>query len=72
MANAYAFTLHEALTTKPCIGCERIAPSLHFMVKTGEGLGQRWDPIDVCHECAGKLTAEDVHHLATASEPEAA
>jgi hypothetical protein len=58
-----------------CIGCDQpIRPSfLSFKVMWDHGDSiTEWEEVDVCGECAGKLTAEDLHRLVSADEEQAA
>lgn len=56
-----------------CIGCDQPIrpPFLSFQVMQAAGDGTsiaEWEEIDVCAECAGKLTAKDLHGLVSANE----
>jgi hypothetical protein len=58
-----------------CIGCDLPIrpPYLSFEVhwNTGDGI-LNWEEIDVCRDCAVKLTADDLHGLVNADEEDAA
>lgn len=56
-----------------CIGCDKPIrpPHLSFIVSQATGDGGtiwNWEEVDVCGECAGKLTADDLHRLVSAEE----
>lgn len=60
-----------------CIGCDQPIrpPFLSFTVisATGDGSSRtEWEEVDVCNDCAAKLTANDLHRLMNADEDEAA
>jgi hypothetical protein len=51
-----------------CIGCDQPVrpPYLSFKVMQSAGDGTsvtEWEEVDVCDDCAGKLTADDLHRL---------
>ncbi|WP_028970129.1 hypothetical protein [Sphingomonas sp. URHD0057] len=51
-----------------CVGCDQPIrpPYLSFKVMQSVGDGSRvaeWEEVDVCGDCAGKLTANDLHRL---------
>jgi hypothetical protein len=54
-----------------CIGCDQPIrpPYLTFKVMwdTGQGITE-WEEVDVCSECAAKLTVEKLFELVTAEE----
>lgn len=60
-----------------CLGCDQPIrpPYLSFKVMQvhgdGEGIAE-WEDVDVCNDCAGKLTAEDLHGLVTLPDEEPA
>jgi hypothetical protein len=59
-----------------CIGCDQPIrpPYLSFKVMHVHGNGGRiteWEEVDTCSDCAGKLTAEDLHRLVDMPEEEA-
>jgi hypothetical protein len=60
-----------------CIGCDQPIrpPYLSFTVHHAHGNGNsitEWEEVDVCADCAGQLTAADLHRLVSADEEEAA
>jgi hypothetical protein len=60
-----------------CIGCDQPIrpPYLSFTVHHAHGDGNsitEWELVDVCDQCAVKLTAADLHRLVSAEPSEAA
>lgn len=54
-----------------CIGCDQPIrpPYLSFIVSQSTGdVIWNWEEVDVCDQCAGKLTANDLHRLVNADE----
>lgn len=59
------------------IGCDQPIrpPYLSFDVHQSTGDGNsitEWEEVDVCDECAAKLTVAELHRLVSAEEEEAA
>jgi hypothetical protein len=58
-----------------CVGCDQPIrpPYLSFQVMQSVDDGSsitEWEEVDVCTDCAGKLTATDLHRLVSAEEEE--
>lgn len=56
-----------------CAGCDQPIrpPYLSFIVSQSVGDGDtiwNWEEVDVCNDCAAKLTAQDLHRLVSAEE----
>ena len=62
-----------------CVGCDQPIrpPYLSFAVMRLEQepgtdpVIHNWDEVDVCNDCAAKLTANDLHRLVSAEDVEA-
>jgi hypothetical protein len=54
-----------------CIGCDQpIRPpflSFKVMLNHGDGITE-WEEVDVCSDCSGKLTADDLFRLVRADD----